>query len=62
MTPKPSPTTGVNLEEELARLREAVQNLELFEPETDPLNALAYLGDIEQAAGRARGVLEGRLA
>jgi hypothetical protein len=62
MTPKLSPTTGVNVEEELAQLREAIENLELFDERTNPLEMITYLGDIVDAASRARTGIEARLA
>lgn len=60
MTTKQSPTEGINVEEELSQLREAIENLELFDHENDPDNVITYLGDIETAASRARRAIEGR--
>jgi hypothetical protein len=62
MTPKPSPTEGINIEEQLAELQEAIENLELFDERTNPLEMITYLGDIIDSASRARAGLEARLA
>lgn len=61
MTPKPSPTTGVNLLEELAQIREASEELENTSAD-DYLNLAAFLGDLQNATTRALAYVEGRLS
>jgi hypothetical protein len=61
MTPKLSPVEGINLEEELAALATGAEELENTSTD-DLLNMAAFLGDIQNAAGRALAYIEARLA